>query len=170
MTYDSRVDTYEHIRQVQALLLAFAADLQARALVHDVSKLSSPEKEVFDEFTPQLKDSTYGSPEYKGFLEAMGKGLKHHYAANSHHPEHYPRGIRGMTLGDLVEMFCDWVAATQRHADGNIRTSIDHNQKRFGYSDDIRDILHNTVDESDLRYVPIGFLGRIALDEISSRI
>jgi hypothetical protein len=29
---------------------------------------------VFDEFTPKLRDSTYGSDEYKAFLEGMGDG------------------------------------------------------------------------------------------------
>lgn len=145
-TYDSRLDTHEHIGQVRSLVLGVAADLTKRAHVHDRSKLESPEVEVFDEFTPKLRDSTYGSEEYKEFLVGMGEGLQHHYAVNDHHPEHFGEGIAEMNLLQVTEMLCDWIAATRRHADGDIRRSIDQNAERFGYGEDIRRLLHNTVD------------------------
>lgn len=85
--FDSRPETYKHINTVQGIMLKAIQDLQQRQLVHDQSKLVTPEVEVFDEMTPKLKDSTYGSDEYKGFLEQMKIGLAHHYGANSHHPE-----------------------------------------------------------------------------------
>jgi hypothetical protein len=55
-------------------------------------------------------------------------------------------GLSGMTLVDLVEMLCDWKAATLRHADGDIRKSIEGNQKRFGYSDELKQIMLNTLE------------------------
>lgn len=162
MDYDSRVDTYQHIHTVQGFIGRVVSDLTARARVHDASKLQSPEREVFDEFTPKLKDSTYGSSEYRAFLEAMKPALNHHYAANSHHPEHFAynedaarfitseisdgTAIRRMSLLDVIEMLCDWKAATMRHTDGDIRKSIEINQKRFGYSDELRALLLNTLD------------------------
>lgn len=142
---DSRVATYEHIQTVQRMMSVFINDLQHRQLVHDQSKLVSPELEIFNEFTPKLKDSTYGSEEYLGFLAAMKPALEHHYSANSHHPEHFTDGIRGMSLLDLVEMLADWKAATLRHNDGDIKRSIEVNQKRFGYSDELKQILLNTI-------------------------
>jgi hypothetical protein len=54
-------------------------------------------------------------------------------------------GIRGMSLVDLTEMLCDWKAATLRHDDGDIRRSIEINQERFGYSDELKQILINTL-------------------------
>lgn len=143
--YDSRADTCQHIRQVQELLQICFDDLIRRSDVHDASKLESPEREIFDEMTPLLKGSTYGSDEYKAMLARMKPALDHHYAKNSHHPEHYANGIRGMSLLDLVEMLCDWKAATMRHADGDIRKSIEINQKRFGYSDELKEIFVNTL-------------------------
>lgn len=143
--YDSRQDTLQHIQQVRHFMDKVINDLIARALRHDASKLMSPEKEVFDEFTPKLKDSTYGSEEYEGFRKAMGEALKHHYAYNSHHPEHWPNGIKDMSLVDILEMLCDWKAATLRHSDGDIRRSIEQNQQRFGYSDELKTILVNTL-------------------------
>ena len=41
-------------------------------------------------------------------------------------------------------------AATLRHNDGDILKSIEINQKRFGYSDDLKAILLNTVKELGL--------------------
>lgn len=138
-------DTKDHINQVREFLLTMLNELSERAINHDKSKLESPEIEIFTEYTPKLKDSTYGSEEYKGFLKEMNVALSHHYDNNSHHPEHYIDGIRGMDLLDIVEMFCDWKAATMRHTDGDIYKSIEYNQKRFGYSDDLASIFRNTA-------------------------
>ncbi len=142
---DSRIQTYEHIQTVQRLLGEAIRDLQERQRVHDQSKLKSPEVEAFDEWTPKLNASAYGTPEYAAMLAAMKPALDHHYAHNSHHPEYYADGIRGMSLLDLIEMICDWQAATLRHNDGDIQRSIELNQKRFGYSDELKQIFKNTV-------------------------
>ena len=76
----------------------------------------------------------------------MGIALKHHYEINSHHPEHYEEGIDGMTLFDLVEMFCDWKAASLRHSDGNFISSLEYNKKRFNMDDQLYSIFTNTAD------------------------
>lgn len=144
--YDSRPDTYEHISIVRGLMLDLARQLVERAHVHDASKLEEPELSVFNEYTPKLKESTYGSDEYKEFLEGMGEGLKHHYAENSHHPEHYTNGIKDMDLLDLIEMLCDWKAATLRHADGDLDRSVTVNKERFDYGDEIEGLLRNTIE------------------------
>ncbi len=145
MKHDSTKETLVHIRRVSALLHTFCIELMDRADDHDASKLVHPEKKVFDEFTPKLKETTYGSAEYQGFLKQMDVGLKNHYAANSHHPEHHRDGINSMSLFDLVEMFCDWKAASERHADGDIHKSIIANKKRFGMSDQLVRIFQNTT-------------------------
>jgi hypothetical protein len=142
---DCKRDTMDHIGQVREFMNICIRDLEDRAIKHDQSKLESPEIDIFTEYTPKLKNSTYGSDEYKAFLAGMGEALKHHYEHNSHHPEHYENGIRGMNLLDIIEMFCDWKAATMRHNDGDIRKSIEMNKERFGYSDDLMSIFMNTV-------------------------
>lgn len=143
--YDSRVDTYAHIAVVRGYVLEVIRDLLYRAHDHDLSKLEEPEKSIFDEFTPKLEDSTYGSDEYKDLLDGMGEALKHHYTVNSHHPEHFPNGFGDMTLVDVVEMLADWKAATLRHADGDLKRSIDLNAERFGYGDEVWLLLMNTA-------------------------
>lgn len=147
MTYDSTQDTKEHINIVRSLMLRIEARIGVRRTVHDVSKTQEPEKSMYDEFTPRLRDMTYDSDEYKSCLQEMGPALQHHYAANSHHPEHYPNGINGMSLLDLIEMLADWKAASLRHADGDFRKSLAINKERFGISDQLHQILLNTVEE-----------------------
>jgi hypothetical protein len=123
-----------------------AVMLIRRAHDHDASKLVEPELSVFNEYTPKLADSTYGSDEYKTFLGGMGEGLRHHYAANDHHPEHHVDGIAAMNLVELIEMLADWKAATLRHADGNLARSIEQNAERFEYGDEIKRLLLNTAE------------------------
>ena len=144
--YDSRADTGEHIQRVRDLLRIAESNLLDRALLHDASKLRSPEKEMFDAYTPKLRAMTYGSDEYKATLaEMQATALAHHYAHNDHHPEHFFNGINGMSLLSLMEMLCDWKAATERHADGDLAKSLKINQARFGISDQLHKILINTA-------------------------
>lgn len=193
MNYDSTKDTQAHIDRVAELLNQAADELRRRGSVHDQSKLADPEKALFDEYTPKLKDCTYGSDEYKAFLAGLKPALDHHYANNSHHPEHYPwhcpacgwqgngaafneapriapgvtaycpqcsafsiiyetelmhrpeLGIKGMDLFDLVEMFFDWKAATERMASGNIHKSIEINKDRFKMDPQVAAIFSNTA-------------------------
>ena len=144
--YDSKPDTQKHILRVRKLLRICQHELELRAKVHDESKLLSPEKELFDEYTPKLAGCTYGSDEYKEYLKGLKVALDHHYAKNSHHPEHYENGVNGFDLFDLIEMFMDWKAATERHDDGDIRKSIEINKNRFNLSEQVCDILRNTAD------------------------
>lgn len=149
LTVEERATNFEtmrHIQTVQRFLNVVIRDLMDRSEKHDQSKLEHPEVELFTEFTPKLAASTYGSPEYEGFRKAMGPALAHHYAKNRHHPEHFKDGINDMNLLDLLEMFCDWKAATMRHNDGNLRKSIEHNANRFGMSPQLVRIFENTVE------------------------
>jgi hypothetical protein len=146
MVYDSRPETFAHSLRVGELMGQPIRELVDRSVKHDISKTQEPELAVFDEYTPRLKHTTYGSDEYRGCLEAMGEGLRHHYAANRHHPEHFTDGVNGMTLVDLVEMLADWKAATERHADGDLDTSLKIQRERFGISDQLAQVLRNTAE------------------------
>lgn len=139
------LETLSHIRFVQRLLNRFAVELIRRGEVHDQSKLEPPEVAAFAEYTSKLAGCTYGSDEYEEFRKALGPALNHHYANNTHHPEHYPDRIDGMSLLDVVEMFCDWYAAGKRHNDGNIRNSLRANKPRFNVSDQLERVFENTI-------------------------
>lgn len=75
----------------------------------------------------------------------MGEGLRHHYAHNRHHPEHFPDGVNGMTLVDLIEMLADWKAATERGRDVDLARTLQMNCERFGITAQLVDILVNTA-------------------------
>lgn len=145
MSYDSATETLKHIRKVQANLGRMVRLLIERGEAHDNSKLGPDEKSFFDEYTPKLSAVTYGSSEYRAMLDGLKPALVHHNAVNSHHPEHYLNGVDGFDLLDLVEMLCDWKAATERHNDGDIMRSIEINEKRFSLSPQVASILRNTV-------------------------
>ena len=145
--YTSVPDTKAHIKCVGENIDTIIDELELRKEFHDMSKMSSPEVDIFDTYTPKLQEVKYGSDEYKACLKEMTPALKHHYSENRHHPEHFKNGVSDMTLIDLVEMICDWDAAGKRHKDNDIVKSIEMNQKRFNYSDDIKNILINTAKE-----------------------
>ena len=142
--------TYQHICEVRTILDRVIDVLGERHSQHDLTKMMSPEKEIFEIYTPKLKETTYGSDEYKQYLKEMQIALDHHYKQYRHHPEHFEHGINDMTLIDLIEMVCDWMAATKRHADGDIMKSIEINKGRFGYSDQLATIFVNTIKELEV--------------------
>lgn len=139
------IETNKHIDKVKENVKEFSEALVLLVSCHDHTKLISPELDVFAEYTPKLKDMTYGSDKYNQCLKEIGPALEHHYKNNSHHPEHFTNGIAGMTLFDLVEMFCDWKAATQRHADGDMGKSLEINGRRFVIPPQLQMIFKNTA-------------------------
>jgi hypothetical protein len=155
MTYDSRPETKQHINRVQFFLTKAIENLSNRHIKHDESKLVEPELSAFDIATPKLAQMEFGSEEYKQSLNDLGPALQHHYEYNDHHPEHYQNGIQGMSLMALLEMLCDWRAASERvkqRTDNpekmvTFESGLAYNQERFNISDDLFQILLNTVRE-----------------------
>lgn len=138
--------TADHIRKVGQYMCRAASDLMQRAVRHDASKWSDEEYPYFEKATPGLANLTYGSPEYKQALADIKPGVQKHQNRNRHHPEfHGKNGIDRMNLADLLEMICDWKAASERHITGDIVKSIEINRDRFGMSDQVAQILLNTA-------------------------
>lgn len=141
---ETTMQTREHIDLIRLFLREFAVELLKRGETHDRSKLDRAEVDMFTEYTGRLKGMTYGSDEYKQCLKEMGPALDHHYLHNRHHPEHFEKGLEGMDLIDLLEMFIDWKASVRRHADGDLKRSIDINKGRFGMTDQTVTFFENT--------------------------
>ena len=148
--YDSRNETIDHIHTVQSFMNKAIHQIKTQALFHDGSKLKEPEKSIFDKVTPKLKSLTYGSDEYKQSLEDLKPALAHHYENNSHHPEHHARGVLDMDMFELIEMLCDWKAATLRHDNGDFEESMKINKTRFSISDDLFIQLKRTAEKLGL--------------------
>lgn len=153
--YDSRPETEAHIERVSHFVTLAVHNLLARAGRHDESKLVSPEVEAFDIATPKLAGLVYGSDEYKQSLDDLGPALQHHYEANDHHPQHFENGVRGMSLMAVIEMLCDWRAASERVKQRTddpekvktFEAGLAFNQERFGYSDELAEVILNTARE-----------------------
>lgn len=143
MTHDS--ETLKHVNEVRANIWTLIKELDRRAAVHDSSKFEEPERSVFASKTPKLAKTEYGTPAYQELLEEVRPAILHHYSKNTHHPEHWPNGVEGMDLLDVVEMLSDWAAAVKRNKNGNVHKSIQVNRERFGLSDQLVSILENTV-------------------------
>jgi len=144
---EGEIATRLHIKDVSDLLLTCSMELQKRAMNHDESKLLPPEHEKFSLAAARFKEpgNEYGSEGYEKTKEWLGEALEHHYANNSHHPEHYPDGVAGMNLFDVLEMLIDWKAASaRRSADGMLDLSA--NQANHKVSDDLMALLKNTAD------------------------
>ena len=137
--------TMRHIERVRNLLNKMVRHLLRRGELHDQSKLEPPESPMSAQYTDQLRLLTFGSQEYSDCKKKLGPALDHHYARNPHHPEFHKNGVADMNLIDLMEMICDWKAASDRHADGDIYRSLKINKERFGISDQLAQILTNTV-------------------------
>jgi len=143
--YDSSRETLEHIKEVSFYLGECIKNLVDRQDTHDSSKLKEPEKMYLDKFTPLLKKMAFGSEEYKETKLKMSVALNHHYANNKHHPENFINGINGMNLLDILEMFCDWMAATKRNPNGDIFRSIEIESREKGIDPQLVEILSNTA-------------------------
>ena len=138
--------TLLHVLHVQSLMLLVLSELQTRMVDHDRSKIEHPEIKLLSEHSSTaLKNIEYWSDEYKQALNRIKPALDHHYRINRHHPEHHENGIEDMTLIDLLEMLCDWLASTKLMANGDIEHSLKVQQCRFGISDQLMHVLKNTV-------------------------
>src|SRR5689334_19391097 len=84
-------DTIAHIHSVQRYLRRAIYDLLQRSEYHDASKLQEPEASGFRAMTNdgRLKETTYGSDEYRAILREHKPTIAHHYEANDHHPEYF---------------------------------------------------------------------------------
>jgi hypothetical protein len=145
----TKYETLAHMKRVQDLMNLFVYEILKRGSVHDASKLQSPELEGFHEKTAQLNAITYDGPEYRQSLKDLEQTLLHHYGHNRHHPEHFRNGVSDMTLIDLIEMFCDWKASSERQKNGNIRQSLEKNTDKFNLPPLLVKILNNTIDIFD---------------------
>jgi hypothetical protein len=137
-------DLVQHKQWVAENMQIAANDLFRRAAVHDNSKFSPEEFELYDQLFPELQKYTYGSPELKAVYTQLGPALTHHLKVNRHHPEYYENGINEMNLIDVLEMVCDWMAASKRSQTG-IDRGLEINKERYGISDQLFEIIKNTV-------------------------
>lgn len=149
MTYDSTADTLDHIAKVSARLEQVIELLWGRAKMHDQSKLEEPEKPAYDLLKQLIEGKAYGTLEYTAVMNdpRIKDAIQHHVTTNSHHPDAHEGGVNGMTLLDVIEMACDWKAASERGGGVSFIAGVRKNRERGVISDQLAAILENTAKE-----------------------
>ena len=145
MPSDFVKDLVQHKEWVAHYMQMAAHTLFHRACVHDNSKFEPEEFEIYDKAFPDLQKYAYGTPELQAVYERIRPALTHHLKVNRHHPEHFEYGINDMTLIDVLEMVCDWMAASKRSQTG-IAKGLEINKERYGIDEQLFMIVRNTVD------------------------
>lgn len=159
-TLKAEVVTHRHIARVRQLLSEAAIELIRRGDAHDASKFLPVELEPLarmQELIDAEGPAQFGTDEYRRRTGMLGDMISHHRQHNSHHPEHYEfefggdclHGINGMDLFDVVEMFFDWKAASERGQDSCMR--LEAACDKYKIDGPLRAILYNTA--SRLGYV-----------------
>ena len=158
--YNSFEDTGKHIETVRYYMEMAMHILRGRGLAHDRSKFEEPEKTGFDLLTPEFREMEYGGPEWREVTQhpLVKLAIKHHHENNSHHPQYYTNGIMGMSLFDMIEMLCDWKAATDRNPNGNMRKNMIFNFQEFKIPHPMCVVLDKTALE-------MGFISEPIFDE-----
>lgn len=137
------INTIAHKWWVAYGMIGISIKLIYRAIIHDYSKFLPSEAPGYADAFPN-KLMVYGSPEYKAECERIKPTIDSHYKRNAHHPQHYPNGIDGMSLLDVIEMFCDWKAAIRKNKNGSMDKSLELNKDRFKISDQLDSIFRNS--------------------------
>ncbi len=149
----AEIVTLRHIKRVAELVGNFAIDMIRRGQVHDDSKFFPVELEPLEALqalTDAEGNAPFGSEEYERRKTLLAPMLEHHYAFNSHHPEHYENEIDGMDLGDLVEMFFDWKAASERGEEPSM--NLTYSAARYQMSPQLVSIFQNTCKSYDFKF------------------
>lgn len=138
-------DLVDHKQRVAKYMQIVANELSKRAAIHDNSKFSPEEYEAYESAFPDLQRYAYGTPEFKAVLDTIQPAIQHHYAVNDHHPEFFEQGINQMSLVQVIEMICDWIAASER-SQTDIGKGLEINKQRFGIDDQLCAIIKTTIE------------------------
>ena len=142
-------DLVDHKQRVAGYMQLLANDLFWRSARHDNSKFSDEEFEAYEEAFPELQKYAYGTPEFKAALEKIRPAVEHHYHENDHHPEYHNNGVNDMTLVQLMEMLCDWLAASER-SQVSFARFLEGAKGKYGIDEQLFAIICQTV----VRYAP----------------
>lgn len=136
----------QHKKTVKERLLFLADELYKRAYNHDDSKLQLPELQWLIDMDKEPRYA-YGTPEYFDKMKRWDKFFKSHYKNNRHHPDHFPNGINDMNLADLCEYIVDIISYYKELHVNVALDTVNKQQQRFGFDEQITQILKNTLME-----------------------
>ena len=149
------VDTRKHQQLVAEKMVKCAKRLLDKGMAHDASKFSEIEKRTYTEPVWKLNHNNveYGSEKYNRLVAQMDEGWEHHIAENDHHPQWFEKfgsqtlddPIKAMDMFALIEMLCDWIAASRRN-NSRACDAMRFLKKKYPLDSQIECILNNTLD------------------------
>lgn len=139
------VDTRKHQQLVAKIMLNAVRMITDRAVNHDASKLYDSERRWYVNPVYRLNTEKvpYGSDYYKELTEQMGPGWEHHQSVNDHHVSEVNQ-LKTMSLISLLEMCCDWIAASRRQGN-DPALPLDSLVEKSGMGKDLQEIIKNTL-------------------------
>jgi len=142
---EAKTGIQNHQLRVEELMRVVIEELKERALTHDDSKLDDEESETYLKIIPKMYGDDKVTDEQRAKMKiAAQPAIEHHYSVNAHHPEYHEAGVDSMTLVDIIEMVCDWKAASERSGN-NLMDNMENNQARFRLTGQLRNIIENTI-------------------------
>jgi len=127
---------FRHQDKVGETMSRLGGQVSCRGACHDHSKLHEEEYQGFVDLLAADSDMDVRSKEYQDIVtSAKTACIQTHYKNNRHHPEHH-ENIEDMTLLDLIEMVCDWKAASpsKRHK-GSFEENLAFLKERKGLTE-----------------------------------
>lgn len=104
-----------HCAYLRRALQIIRHDIEARSELHDLSKLGPEELPGFIRLSAAAREHAYATPGYMAAIKAEKPAVDHHQATNGHHPEAHA-DLASMPWLDIVEMVCDWWAASRTYS------------------------------------------------------
>lgn len=129
----------KHRKQVGSYLKSIIENIGDRAHAHDISKFMEDELNGFSYFERMDPSLKYGSPEYKEAFKKIEHHVREaiilHHSRNDHHPE-YHNNVQDMNFLQIIEMVCDWKAASETYSDsGSFMRSVEIGMGKYDFSD-----------------------------------
>lgn len=143
-------DTLSHIEKVQFFMRQSRINLQIRAIHHDRSKFSPEEAITYAKVVPEFKLYDYGSPEYDAVGDKLSQAWIHHESNNDHHPGFHKNGVDDMNLFMVLEMLCDWKAASMRNPNQDFKESLKLNIDKYNIGAALGEMLIKTAEDLNM--------------------
>lgn len=139
-----------HQLHVNTLMKRVSNELRKRGSRHDNSKFSGLEASLGDMYHNEYAKINVLTPskaDVDDYVNKTQAATIEHYKLNDHHVEHFEHGLNDMDLIQIIELVCDSLAHLKErgHTDSECVREIERQFINYGASNDIIDVVKNTV-------------------------